>query len=164
MNPRALLNLGQQHLLARRVGGQDFARGDAVASSAWQFQANLLKAMNQPVATVVPREGATGWADTTMMHAGARHPNCAYRWLEHSIGRKVQGDLAAWFGSVPAVLSSCKGNALLTDAGCATNGEGDFDKIAFWKTPVAKCASNPDTGCVPYYRWVSDYIAILGGR
>ena len=46
----------------------------------------------------------------------------------------------------------------------ATNGEGNFDQIAFWKTPVSKCASNPETGCVPYYRWVSDYIAILGGR
>ena len=54
---------------------------------------------------------------------------------------KVQGDLAAWFGSVPAVLAACKGNALLTDAGCETNGLGNFDKIHFWRTPVAKCAS-----------------------
>ena len=35
--------------------------------------------------------------------------------------------------------------------------------IHFWRTPVAKCASQP-AGCVPYYRWVTDYIAILGGR
>ena len=110
-----------------------------------------------------PTEGATGWADTTMMHADAPHPNCAYMWLEHSLSPKVQGDLAAWFGSVPAVLAACTGNALLTDAGCATNGEGNFDKIHFWKTPTSKCATQGDA-CVPYYRWVSDYIAILGGR
>ena len=52
-----------------------------------------------------------------MMHADAAHPNCAYMWLEHSINPKLQGDLAAWFGSVPVVLAACKGNALLTDDG-----------------------------------------------
>ena len=39
----------------------------------------------------------------------------------------------------------------------------DFDKIHFWRTPVAKCASQ-EAGCVPYYRWVTDMIAVLGGR
>ena len=52
-----------------------------------------------------------------MMHADAKHPNCAYKWLEHSLSPKVQGDVAAWFGSVPAVPAACKGNALLTDDG-----------------------------------------------
>ena len=42
---------------------------------------------------------------------------------------------------MPAVLDACKGNALLTDAGCETNGLGNFDKIHFWRTPVAKCAT-----------------------
>jgi len=158
----------QRKLVARywrdaRVQAEDFARGDAVASSAWQFQANILKAKNQPVATVVPREGATGWADTTMMHAGARHPHCAYRWLEHSIGRKVQGDLAAWFGSVPVRLDACRGNALLTDKGCERHGRDSFEKIHFWRTPVTHCKTQGGK-CVPYYRWVSDYIAVLGGR
>ena len=141
----------------------DFKNEGVVASSSWPFQVNLLKADKQPIASIIPEEGATGWADTTMMHADAPHPNCAYMWLEHSINPKLQGDLAAWFGSVPAVTAACKGNALLTDTGCETNGIGDFAKIHFWRTPVAKCASQPN-GCVPYYRWVSDYIAVLGGR
>jgi putative spermidine/putrescine transport system substrate-binding protein len=141
----------------------DFKNEGVVASSSWPFQVNLLAAEKQPVGSTVPEEGATGWADTTMMHAEAPHPNCAYMWLEHSINPKLQGDLAAWFGSVPAVLDACKGNALLGDSGCDTNGVGNFEKIHFWRTPVAKCASQPD-GCVPYYRWVSDYIAVLGGR
>jgi putative spermidine/putrescine transport system substrate-binding protein len=141
----------------------DFKNEGVVASSSWPFQVNLLKADKQPIASVVPEEGATGWADTTMMHSEAPHPNCAYMWLEHSINPKLQGDLAAWFGSVPAVLAACKGNALLTDTGCETNGLGNFERIHFWRTPIAKCASQPN-GCVPYYRWVSDYIAVLGGR
>jgi putative spermidine/putrescine transport system substrate-binding protein len=141
----------------------DFKNEGVVASSSWPFQVNLLKADKQPIASTIPEEGATGWADTTMMHAEAAHPNCAYMWLEHSINPKLQGDLAAWFGSVPAVPAACKGNALLGDAGCETNGFGNFEKIHFWRTPVAKCESQ-SAGCVPYYRWVTDMIAVLGGR
>ena len=146
----------------------DFKNEGVVASSSWPFQVNLLQAdkdamAKTPVASVIPDEGATGWADTTMMHVDAANPNCAYLWMEHSIAPKVQGDLAAWFGSVPAVPAACKGNALLTDAGCDTNGMQDFEKVHFWRTPVAKCATQ-SAGCVPYYRWATDMIAVLGGR
>ncbi|MGH8679588.1 MAG: ABC transporter substrate-binding protein [Burkholderiales bacterium] len=140
----------------------DFKNEGVVASSSWGFQVNLLKSEKQPIASVVPKEGATGWADTTMMHAGAKHPNCAYMWLEHSLNKKLQGDLAAWFGSVPVVPQACKGNSLLGDNGCETNGIGEFDRIWFWRTPVADCGGGRT--CVPYYRWVTDYIAVLGGR
>jgi putative spermidine/putrescine transport system substrate-binding protein len=146
----------------------DFKNEGVVASSSWPFQVNMLQAdkdaiAKTPVASVIPDEGATGWADTTMMHVDAANPNCAYMWMEHSIAPKVQGDLAAWFGSVPSVPAACKGNALLTDAGCDTNGMQSFEKVHFWRTPVAKCASQA-AGCVPYYRWATDMIAVLGGR
>jgi len=140
----------------------DFKNEGVVASGSWPFQVNLLAAEGQPVASTIPEEGATGWADTTMMHADAAHPNCAYMWMEHSLSPKLQGDLAAWFGSVPAVPAACKGNELLTDEGCKTNGFEDFERIRFWQTPVSKCASQGE--CVPYYRWVSDYIGVIGGR
>lgn len=146
----------------------DFKNEGVVASSSWPFQVNLLQAdkdamAKTPVASVIPDEGATGWADTTMMHVDAANPNCAYLWMEHSISPKVQGDLAAWFGSVPSVPAACKGNALLTDAGCDTNGMQNFEKVHFWRTPVTKCATQ-SAGCVPYYRWATDMIAVLGGR
>jgi putative spermidine/putrescine transport system substrate-binding protein len=146
----------------------DFKNEGVVASSSWPFQVNILQAdkdamAKTPVASVIPDEGATGWADTTMMHSEAANPNCAYLWMEHSISAKLQGDLAAWFGSVPAVPAACKGNALLTDGGCDTNGMKSFDKVHFWRTPVAKCATQ-SAGCVPYYRWATDMIAVLGGR
>lgn len=141
----------------------DFTNEGVVASSSWQFMANILKSKNRPVATVVPTEGATGWADTTMMHVDAKNKNCAYLWMEHSLNPKLQGDLAAWFGSVPAVPAACKGNKLLGDDGCARQGFDSFERISFWKTPVTKCASQ-NNACVPYHRWVTDYIAVLGGR
>jgi len=136
----------------------DFKNEGVVASSSWPFQVNLLQADKQPVASTVPEEGATGWADTTMMHAAAPHPNCAYMWLNHSLQPKLQGDLAAWFGSVPTVPAACKGNELLTDAGCATNGYENFDKIWFWRTPTSKCEAG---GCVPYSQWDKAYREVM---
>ncbi len=140
----------------------DFINEGVVASSSWPFQVNLLKSKKQPIASTIPVEGATGWADTTMLHSDAPHPNCAYRWMEHSLTPKLQGDLAAWFGSVPAAPLACKGNALLGPTGCDVNGMGNFGKIAFWKTPVANCATQKE--CVPYHEWVTNYIAVIGGR
>jgi putative spermidine/putrescine transport system substrate-binding protein len=157
---------GQRQLVGRYwhdylVQVDDFKNEGIVASSSWPLMVNLLKAENFPVASVIPKEGVTGWADTTMMHAKAPHPNCAYMWLEHSLSPKVQGDVAAWFGAVPSVPAACENHELLGPDGCKTNGIESFDKIAFWKTPIAQC---PAGACVPYARWVSDYIGVMGGR
>ena len=140
----------------------DFKNEGVVASSTWPFQVNLLRNDKKPIASVVPKEGATGWADTTMMHIDAKHPHCAYMWLEHSISKSTQGDLAAWFGSVPAVPDACQNNKLLGPDGCKINGIDQFERIAFWKTPERKCASQAE--CVPYHEWVTNYIAVIGGR
>jgi putative spermidine/putrescine transport system substrate-binding protein len=140
----------------------DFKNEGIVASSSWPFQVNQLRA-GSPVASTFPVEGVTGWADTTMMHVDASHPTCAYLWLEHSLDPELQGDLAAWFGSVPAVPAACRGNELLGVTGCETNGAGYFDRIAFWKTPRAACGDGR-TDCVPYHEWVTNYIAVIGGR
>jgi putative spermidine/putrescine transport system substrate-binding protein len=94
-----------------------------------------------------------------MLHAQAKHPMCAYKWMNWSLTPKVQGDLAAWFGSLPVVPQGCKASTLLGDKGCETNGYNEFDKIMFWKTPIAEGGK-----FVPYSRWTQDYIAIMGGR
>ncbi len=159
----------QRELVARYwhdafVQIDDFTNEGIVASGSWPFQVNLLKANGQPIASTIPVEGATGWADTTMMHVNAPHPNCAYKWLEHSLSLKLQGDLAAWFGSVPAVPAACEGNALLGDEGCATNGFENFEKIRFWRTPTVECGDDRGAVCIPYYEWVTNYIAVIGGR
>jgi putative spermidine/putrescine transport system substrate-binding protein len=139
----------------------DFKNEGVVASGSWPFQVNALRKDGQPVASTIPDEEATGWADSTMLHRDARHPNCAYAWMEWSLSPKVQGDVAAFFGSLPAVPAACDGNPLLGPDGCRTNGMDNFGKIHFWRTPEAKCADA--AGCVPYSRWTEDYIAIMGG-
>jgi len=141
----------------------DFKNEGMAASGSWPFQVNLLQGDGAPIASVVPVEGATGWADTTMMHADAENPNCAYMWMEHTLSSNLMSDLSVWFGANPAVPAACTdGRGMQTAEGCTKNGMDDFEKIAFWQTPVSQCASQDE--CVPYYRWVSDYIGVIGGR
>jgi putative spermidine/putrescine transport system substrate-binding protein len=64
---------------------------------------------------------------------------------------------------VPAVPGACENHALLGAEGCKTNGIENFEKIHFWRTPEARCATQGDM-CVPYSRWATDYVAIMGGR
>jgi putative spermidine/putrescine transport system substrate-binding protein len=140
------------------VAVQDFAAGAAVVAHSRPFVVNTLAAAGEAVAGTVPAEGATGWADTMMLATGAQHPNCAHRWMEWMLNATVQGDVAAWLGSVPAVPAACEGNALLGDGGCDRNGADAFERIRFWRTPEAQCAQGT---CVPYGRWSSDFAAIV---
>ena len=159
---------GQRELVARYwhdafIQIDDFKNEGMVASGSWPFQVNLLQADGAKVASVIPQEGATGWADTTMLHAEAENPNCAYMWMEHTLSSNLQSDLSVWFGAVPSVPSACTdGSGMQNAEGCSANGLDDFDRIKFWQTPVSKCESQGS--CVPYYRWVSDYIGVIGGR
>ncbi|MCU1351811.1 MAG: potF 2 [Acidimicrobiales bacterium] len=142
----------------------DFKSAAAVVGSSWPYQVNTLTAAKPPapIASTIPSEGATGWADTTMLASNAPHPNCAYKWMQWSLTPKTQGDVASWFGSVPAVPAACDGNVLLGATGCKTNGIDKFDQISFWKTPESNCFGKGGT-CVPYSTWVSKYLEIKNG-
>lgn len=159
--------LRQQKLLTHRywhdvtVQMNDFKNEGVVASSAWGYTVNTLQADKFPVGETIPQEGATGWADTTMLAAGARHPVCSYKWMEWSLNRNLQSALAEWFGSNPVVPAACNTRAPGGTAFCKTNGFDRFDRIHFWKTPTAQCKQGR---CVPYSRWTADFIAIKGGR
>jgi len=165
----ALDLLRQQRKLVARywhdafIQMDDFKNEGVVASGSWPFQVNILQSEKHPVASTIPQEGATGWADTTMLHADASHPNCAYMWMEHTLASNLQSDLSVWFGANPSVPAACTdGRGMQNAAGCTANGLDDFAKISFWTTPVSKCKTQ--ASCVPYYRWVSDYIGVIGGR
>jgi putative spermidine/putrescine transport system substrate-binding protein len=143
----------------------DFKNEGIVASTSWPLQVIILqgdKESKVKVDKAVPEEGVTGWADTTMMHASAPHPNCAYMWLEHSLKPKTQADVAAWFGSVPAVPAACKGQELLTDEGCTAHGVDLFEKVHFWKTPVKDCGEGRT--CMDYKAWVEAVNAVQSGQ
>lgn len=137
----------------------DFKNDGVVASSSWGYMVNALVAEKQPIASTIPNEGSTGWADTTMLHSEAAHPNCAYKWMEWSLNPKLQISLSEWFGSAPVVPTACKEKAPHGTDACTINGFDRFDKVHFWRTPTAQCKQGT---CVPYSKWVTDYVAIMG--
>ena len=142
----------------------DFKNEGVVASGSWPFQVGLLQSEKLAIASTIPEEGATGWADTSMLAADAANPNCAYKWMEHTLNSNLQSDLSVWFGGNPVVPAACTDKSgMQTAEGCTANGLDNFDKIRFWTTPTANCAQG-EGACVPYYRWVSDYIGVIGGR
>ncbi len=133
-----------------------FKNGDAVVGASWPYQTNTLKADHVPVADLIPREGATGWADTWMMSAHAKHPNCMYKWMAWVSTPKVQAEQAIYFGETPANTKACTwmnklspGSA--TQYHCGASAQY-FNSIRFWKTPVAACG-NGKNDCVDYTQW-----------
>lgn len=138
-----------------------FKSGAVVLGQAWPYQVNALKADKQPVSSVLPKEGATGWADTWMMSAKAKHPNCMYKWMSYATSPKVQKQVAEWFGASPANAKTCD---LLGKAFCDSYHVTDanyFNNISFWKTPLADCG-NGRTDCTDYSVWTSKWTEIKG--
>src|SRR5207253_6459253 len=55
----------------------EFKNGDATLGAGWPYQVSQLDAVHCPVGAVIPKEGATGWADSWLLATKAPHPNCA---------------------------------------------------------------------------------------
>ncbi|MEU9885744.1 ABC transporter substrate-binding protein [Sphaerisporangium sp. NPDC051011] len=143
---------------------QAFKSGDTVAGTTWQVIANLVKADKAPVEAILPKEGATGWSDTWMVAAEAKHPNCAYKWLDWIISPKANAQVAEWFGEAPSNKDAC---ALTADKNfCDTfhaTDEAYFDKVRYWTTPIAQCLDGrTDVTCKDYADWTRAWTEIKG--
>ena len=143
----------------------DFVNGEAVASGSWPFQVNFIEGAGKDFSSVIPKEGATGLG---------RHHDDAHRGAAPELRLPMDGVLARPQGAGrPGLVvrlrarraGRCEGNELLDPDGCVTNGIENFDQIEFWKTPQSDCFA-PDSGavCVPYQQWVTNYVAVIGGR
>ncbi len=142
-----------------------FKNGDAVIGATWPYQTNTLVAAKVPVKDLIPKEGATGWADTWMLSAKAKHPNCAYMWLKWVSTPKVQAQQAIYFGETPANPKACPimdnlsaGSAAQYHCGASA---AYFNSIKFWKTPVADCG-NGKKDCKDYTQWQQAWTQLKG--
>ena len=142
-----------------------FKNGDAVLGASWPYQTNTLKAAKVPVVDLIPVEGATGWADTWMLSAKSKHPNCAYKWMAWVSTPKVQAQQAIFFGETPANTLACKEMEKLTKGSCAQYHADApvsyFNQIKFWKTPVADCG-NGKKDCKDYSAWQQAWTEVKG--
>ncbi|HEY5031620.1 MAG TPA: extracellular solute-binding protein [Actinomycetes bacterium] len=136
--------------------------GTTVIGSTWQIIVNLAAGDKAPVASVLPKEGATGWADTWMIDAKSPHPNCAYMWMNWVTKPDIQAQIAEWFGEAPANTKAC---ALTVDKShCDTYHANDpafFQKIWFWTTPQSDCVDGrTDVKCLPFSEWTKAWSSL----
>ena len=138
-----------------------FAQGEVVAGTSWQVITNLLKKDGVKVENVLPKEGATGWSDTWMIHKDAKNPNCMYRFMNHIISPEANAKVSEYFGAAPANSKSC---ALTEDKNhCAMFHAADeayFDKVSYWTTPMRNCGDARGEVCKNYSEWVSGWASV----
>jgi putative spermidine/putrescine transport system substrate-binding protein len=142
-----------------------FQSKTVVAGAAWPYQTNTLKASHAAVADEIPKEGATGWADTWMLATNAPDPNCAYLWMKWVSTPQVQAEQAISFGETPANSLACPIMNKLQAGSCAgyhaDKPDAYFKSIKFWKTPLSTC-DNGKQNCVPYSEWTNAWTQITG--
>ena len=85
-----------------------FKNKDATVGASWPYQTLALQADKVPVKEIIPKEGATGWADTWMIAKKAPHPNCAMLWIKYVTTPKVQAKQALVFGETPVNPKACQ--------------------------------------------------------
>jgi putative spermidine/putrescine transport system substrate-binding protein len=135
-----------------------FKNGDTWIGASWPVTTGTIQAGKVPVKEIIPKEGATGWLDTWMLSAKAKHPNCAYKWYSYISSPKVQALQATTYGETPVNKLACKEMDKLSKGSCknyhANAPEAYYRSLKFWKTPIADCG-NGKKDCVDYTKWVS---------
>jgi putative spermidine/putrescine transport system substrate-binding protein len=142
-----------------------FKNGNAAIGASWPYQTITLQGDKAPVKDLIPKEGATGWADTWMLSSHAKHPNCAYMWMKWVSTPKVQAEQAISFGETPANKLACSDMDKIQKGACAqyhANAPASyFNSIKFWQTPTAACG-NGKSDCTDYTEWQQKWTGLKG--
>jgi putative spermidine/putrescine transport system substrate-binding protein len=143
---------------------QAFESGTSVVGTAWQVIANTINGGKKTtVKTVLPKEGATGWSDTWMIAAKAKHPNCMYKWMNWIISPKANAQVAEFFGEAPAQTKACTQTS--DKSFCDTYHALDANyaaKIHYWTTPQKQCVDGSGDNCTDYSTWVTKWQEVKG--
>jgi putative spermidine/putrescine transport system substrate-binding protein len=140
-----------------------FKAGSTVVGTTWQVIANLAKD-EAPVRTVFPEDGSTGWSDTWMVGADAKHPNCAYLWANYVVSPSVNAQVAEYFGEAPANLKACRETSDKSFCdGYHAKDAHYAAKIHYWTTPITQCLDGrTDVKCTDYAAWTKAWQEIKG--
>ena len=141
---------------------QAFETGDTVVGTTWQVIRNSL-AEGTNAEVVLPEEGATGWSDTWMIASKAKHPNCAYAWLDYIASPEANAQATEYFGEAPSNQKACE---FRSPGSCESFHAGDADyaaQIWYWSTPIADCLDGrTDVKCTDYSQWTTAWQEIKG--
>ncbi len=138
-----------------------FKSGRAVIGIGGPYQTELLKAAKVPVAETIPVEGATAWADSWMLAAKAKHPNCGYLWMQWTATPQVQAAQAIFFGETPVNASACQEMDALKPGSCRhyrADGVG-ITKIRFQRAPQRACRQGTKA-CLDLAAWRTAWRAV----
>ena len=142
-----------------------FKGGDAIIGASWPYQTLALQAAHQPVREIIPRYGATGWADTWMLAKKAPHPNCAYLWMKYVTTPQVEAKQALVFGETPVNRKACSYMNKMEKGSCAKYHLNQplsfYKKIRFWKTPIPDCG-NGQKSCMDNNAWQRAWTQVTG--
>jgi putative spermidine/putrescine transport system substrate-binding protein len=141
---------------------QALESGDTVVGTEWQVNVNLVNGGGKAkVSSTVPKEGSTGWSDTWMIAAKAKHPNCMYKWMDWITSPAVNAQVAEWFGEAPAQTLACGKTTDKTH--CATYHALDkayADRISYWTTPTKSCGDARGNVCKDYAAWTQAWTEV----
>jgi putative spermidine/putrescine transport system substrate-binding protein len=144
---------------------QLFKGGDVELGAAWPQATTQAKAAGVPVADLIPKEGATSWLDTWMLSAKAKHPNCAYKWLNYISQPKVQAEQAVSYPETPVNKLACSYMDKLKAGSCTAFHANEplsyYKSLKFWKTPIPDCG-NGKKDCMDYTAWQQAWTSIKG--
>jgi putative spermidine/putrescine transport system substrate-binding protein len=145
---------------------KSYKTGDVVIGASWPYQTLQLKLAKYPARDTIPKEGATGWADTWMLASKAPHPNCAYKWMQYVTTAVPEAKQALLFGETPVNPAACPVMNKLQKGSCAVyhlNAPASYSRsIKFWKTPVPTCGWGGRNDCMSYQQWEDAWSKITG--
>jgi putative spermidine/putrescine transport system substrate-binding protein len=142
-----------------------FKNGDVWMGAGWPYQTLQLQGVKFPVKEIVPLP-TTGWADTWMLASKAPHPNCAYLWMKYVTTPQVQAKQALVFGETPVNPKACPYMNKMLKGSCKgyhlNEPASYYNKIKFWKTPIATCGWKKGNSCTDFNTWTQAWAQIQG--
>jgi putative spermidine/putrescine transport system substrate-binding protein len=114
-----------------------FKSGDAVIGAGWPLMTNDLRKAGMNVGEVLPKEGVTGWSDSWMLSKKAKHPICAYKWMNYVTSPQTQAKVADVTAYSPANLKTCDVVGPKRCKELHIRDQRYYKTIKYWQTPVS---------------------------
>jgi len=130
-----------------------FKSGDATVGAGWPLMTNDLKKAGLNVKEVLPKEGVTGWSDSWMLAKNAKHPICAYKYMNYVTKPDVQAKVVGVTAYSPANVKTCEVVGAERCKELHVRDEKYYNAIKYWKTPVSP---------TNYREWSDTFNQVLG--
>jgi putative spermidine/putrescine transport system substrate-binding protein len=130
-----------------------FKSGDATIGAGWPLMTNDLRKAGLNVKEVLPKEGVTGWSDSWMLAKKARHPICAYKYMNYVTKPDIQSKVIDATGYSPANQKTCEVIGAQACKNLHVRDTKFYDSVKYWETPTAP---------TNYRQWTDAFNEVIG--